>query len=105
MTSTGMICHVGPRGLVPYVRWVRDHIRPGGRYIHHCMMHHEKIRGTQPRAIGVAFNHDYVWPGFHWFSLTEHVEALHTNGFLIDKAVDLSPHYAKTTYYWYLRMM
>lgn len=105
MTSTGMICHVGPRGLIPYVRWVNAHMRPGGRYMHHCMMHNDNIRGTQPRAIGVAFNHDYVWPGFHWFSLSEHVEALQTSGFLIDKLVDLSPHYAKTVFCWYLRLM
>lgn len=105
MTSTGMICHVGPRGLLPYVKWVHAHMRPGGRYLHHCMMHNEKVHGTQPRAIGVAFNHDYVWPGFHWFSLAEHVTALQETGFIIDKAVDLSPHYAKTVFCWYLRLL
>lgn len=105
VASTGMICHVGPRGLWPYVRWVRAHMRPGGRYIHHCMMHNERIHGDQSRAVGVSFNHDYVWPGFHWFSLSEHVDALQSLGFIVDKAVDLSPHYAKTVFCWYLRMM
>lgn len=104
VTSTGMISHVGPRGLIPYVRWVHKHINPRGRYVHHAIMHHSQ-HGSQERAIGVAFNHDYVWPGFHWFSLGEHVRALEDNGFIIDKVVDLSPHYAKTTFAWYLRMM
>ncbi len=105
ITSTGMICHVGPRGLIPYVRWVRDHIRPGGRYVHHCMMHNDKVYGTQLRAVGISFCHDYVWPGFHYFSLPDHIDALQTNGFQVDRAVDLSPHYAKTVFCWYLRFM
>lgn len=104
VTSTGMISHVGPRGLVPYVREVRRRIKTGGRYVHHALMtpYHDRPLDAE---IGVAFNKKYVWPGFHWFSLGEHVKALEENGFEVTRSVNLSPHYAKTTAAWYERMM
>jgi cyclopropane-fatty-acyl-phospholipid synthase len=104
VTSTGMVSHVGPRGLVPYVRQVRRRIRTGGRYLHHALM-----RGWSPLPldlhIGPAFNKRFVWPGFHWFTLGEHVRALERNGFQVLRATNLSLHYAKTTSTWYERMM
>jgi cyclopropane-fatty-acyl-phospholipid synthase len=104
VTSTGMVSHVGPRGLVPYVRNVRRRIRSGGRYLHHALM-----RGWSPLPfdfhLGPAFNKRYVWPGFHWFTLGEHVRALERNGFQVLGAQNLSRHYAKTTSAWYERMM
>lgn len=104
VTSTGMISHVGPRGLIPYVRNVRKRIKDGGRYVHHSLMT-PYFEGALDSAVGVAFNKKYVWPGFHWFSLAEHVKALEENGFEITKMTNLSPHYGKTTAAWYERMM
>ena len=103
ITSTGMISHVGPRGLVPYVREVRRRIRKDGRYVHHALMTPYKDRALDAE-IGVAFNKKYVWPGFHWFTLGEHIRALEENGFEVTRVVNLSPHYAKTTAAWYERM-
>ncbi len=104
VTSTGMVSHVGPRGLVPYVRQVRRRIRRGGRYLHHALM-----RAWYPEPfdlqVGIAFNKRYVWPGFHWFTFGQHVRALERNGFQVLGARNLSPHYAKTTASWYERMM
>ena len=54
---------------------------------------------------GPAFNKNFVWPGFHWFTLGEHVKALEENGFQVKKIVNLSEHYEKTTAAWYERMM
>ena len=102
VTSTGMISHVGPRGLVPYVRDVRRRIKTGGRYVHHALMAPYRARPLEASA-GIAFNKTYVWPGFHWFTFGEHVRALETNGFHVRRAVDLSRHYAKTTAAWYER--
>ena len=104
ITSTGMISHVGPRGLVPYVRNIRSRIRCGGRYVHHAIMTRH-LRSPLDAEVGVAFNKQYVWPGFHWFTIGQHVRALEQNGFTIHKAVNLSPHYAKTVAAWYERMM
>ena len=104
ITSTGMISHVGPRGLVPYVRNIRSRIRQGGRYVHHALMT-KHLRSPLDAQVGVAFNKQYVWPGFHWFTIGQHVRALEQNGFTIHKAVNLSPHYAKTIAAWYERMM
>jgi cyclopropane-fatty-acyl-phospholipid synthase len=104
VTSTGMISHVGPRGLIPYVRNVRRRIRTGGRYVHHSLMTPYSPRPLDS-AVGVAFNKKYVWPGFHWFTLGEHMKALEENGFEVTKIVNLSPHYGKTTAAWYERMM
>lgn len=104
ITSTGMISHVGPRGLVPYVRNIRGRIRRGGRYVHHAIMTRH-LRSPLDAQVGVAFNKRYVWPGFHWFTIGQHVQALEQNGFTIHKAVNLSPHYAKTVAAWYERMM
>lgn len=102
--STGMVCHVGPKGLVPYVRNVRAHIKTGGRYLHHVMM---TVYTGKPlfSQIGLAFNAKYVWPGFYYFTLGDHIRALEENGFRVVKMVDLAPHYAKTTRAWYERMM
>ncbi len=104
ITSTGMVSHVGPRGLVPYARNVRRRIKTGGRYLHHALMtaHYPLPIDTY---IGIAFNKKYVWPGFHWFTVGEHVRALEQNGFQIERAVNLTHHYAKTTAAWYERMM
>ena len=55
--------------------------------------------------IGAAFNKKFVWPGFHWFTLTNHIGALQRNGFEVEKVVNLSQHYAKTTAAWYQRMI
>ncbi len=100
--STGMVSHVGPRGLVPYVRNIRKRIKRGGGYIHHALM-----RSHSPyhldRFPGAVFNKKYVWPGFHWFTVSEHARALEKNGFQIVKMVNLSPHYAKTCTAWHER--
>ena len=102
--STGMISHVGPRGLIPYVRAVRRRIRRGGRYLHHALMtpHTSLPLDFYP---GTAFHKRWVWPGYHWFTLGTHVRALERNGFEVHRAVNLSAHYAKTTAAWYERMM
>ena len=67
VTSTGMISHVGPRGLVPYVRHVRQRIKKGGRYVHHSLMTPFKGRPLDMFP-SIAFNKKYVWPEFHWFT-------------------------------------
>ena len=104
ITSTGMISHVGPRGLVPYVRNVRRRIATGGRYLHHSLMT-AYSRLPLDLKVGPAFNKKYVWPGFHWFTLGEHVRALEKNGFQVERVRNLTRHYAKTTMAWYERMM
>ena len=104
VTSTGMISHVGPRGLVPYVRNIRRRIKRGGRYIHHAIM--STYTGKSLNSyIGPMLNKTYVWPGFHWFTIGEHVKRLEENGFYVLRAVNLSRHYEKTTAAWYERMM
>jgi cyclopropane-fatty-acyl-phospholipid synthase len=104
ISSTGMISHVGPRGLVPYVRQIRRRIQRGGRYLHHALMTPYTGRPFDA-AVGVAFNKRYVWPGFHWFTLGEHVKALEENGFELVRLTNLSRHYSKTTAAWCERMM
>lgn len=103
ITSTGMVSHVGPRGLVPYVRQVRRRIRRGGRYVHHALM---KVHDPRPLdlQLGPVFHKRFVWPGFHWFTLGTHVRALERNGFEVKALVNLSDHYAKTAAAWYERL-
>jgi cyclopropane-fatty-acyl-phospholipid synthase len=102
--STEMVSHVGPRGLVPYVRNVRRRIRRGGRYVHQALMtpHTRLPLDFYP---GTLFHKRYVWPGYHWFTLGTHVRALERNGFAVQRALNLSLHYARTTAAWYERMM
>lgn len=102
--STGMISHVGPRGLVPYVKEVRKRIKKGGRYLHHSLMR-PFSRLPLEYFVGAAFNKKYVWPGFHWFSFGTHISALEQNGFRIIGERNLTMHYGKTTAAWYERMM
>ena len=88
VTSTGMVCHVGPRGLVPYVRNIRRRIKPGGRYLHHVMMiSHRRV--PHDWDVGIIFNKKYVWPGFHWFTPATHVQALERNGFVVRKMLKI----------------
>lgn len=104
VASTGMVSHVGPRGLEPYVREIRRRIRTGGRYVHHALM--TPYTGTPlDLQVGPFFHKRYVWPGFHWFTLGQHVRALERAGFHVERAVALRRHYAKTTAAWYERMM
>ena len=104
VTSTGMVSHVGPRGLVPYVRNVRKRIKTGGRYLHHALMDPYNRAGFES-SVGLMFNRKYVWPGFFWFTVGTHVKALEENGFVVRRMTNLSPHYAKTTASWYERLM
>lgn len=104
ITSTGMVSHVGPRGLQPYVRNVRRRIRRGGAYVHHALMrvHLDKPFELQ---IGTAFHKRFVWPGYHWFTLGQHIRALERGGFEVQAEINLTRHYAKTGAAWYERMM
>ncbi len=104
VTSTGMVSHVGPRGLVPYVRHVRRRIRRGGRYLHHALMT-PWTRRPLDFFPGTVFHKRHVWPGYHWFTVGSHVRALERHGFEVQRAVNLSAHYAKTTAAWYERML
>jgi len=104
ITSTGMVSHVGPRGLVPYVRQVRRRIKRGGRYLHHALMTSHRTLPIDFN-VGVTFNKKYVWPGFHWFTVGQHVRGLEKNGFQIERVVNLTRHYAKPTTAWYERMV
>ena len=104
VTSTGMISHVGPRGLAPYCGHVRRRIKTGGRYVHHALMTPYRKHSIDISP-GIAFNKKYVWPGFHWFTVGDHVRALERNGFQMLRAVNLSAHYAKTAAAWYERLI
>jgi cyclopropane-fatty-acyl-phospholipid synthase len=104
VTSTGMISHVGPRGLAPYVRNIRKIIKKDGRYLHHALMTPYRTDAFNA-SVGVAFNKKYVWPGFHWFTIGDHVNALQANGFEVTRMTNLSQHYSKTCAAWYERMM
>lgn len=104
ISSTGMISHVGPRGLIPYVKNIRKLIKKDGRYLHHALMSPWRKLALN-FSCGTVFNKNYVWPGFHWFTLGEHIRALEMNGFAICKEVNLSDSYRKTTATWYERMM
>jgi cyclopropane-fatty-acyl-phospholipid synthase len=104
ISSTGMISHVGPKGLQPYVRNIRNSIKSGGRYVHHALMANYSPSHLD-KKVGIAFNKKYVWPGFHWFTLGEHVAILESNGFKIIKVLNLKDQYTKTITAWYERMM
>jgi cyclopropane-fatty-acyl-phospholipid synthase len=104
ITSTGMISHVGPRGLEPYVRNIRRRIRTGGRYLHHALMANYSSMPLD-RQVGIAFNKRYVWPGFHWFTLAEHMRVLEQNGFKLMRMQNLRAQYSKTITAWYERFM
>jgi len=102
--STGMISHVGPRGLLPYVRNIRKRIKSGGRYVHHSLMAHYSSTPLDAQ-VGIAFNKKYVWPGFHWFTLAEHIKALEENGFIVLKVLNLKQQYSKTLTCWHQRLL
>ena len=104
ITSTGMVSHVGPRGLAPYVRNIRKRIKSGGRYVHYSLMDIDSDTALDAQ-VGAAYNKRYIWPGFHWFTLSEHIRALEQNGFRITRLTDCSPHYTKTLVAWYERFM
>ncbi len=104
ITSTGMISHVGPGGLERYVKNIRYRLKKGGRYVHHALMANYS-KTPLDAQIGIAFNKKYVWPGFHWFTLSEHMSILEKNGFRIEKVVNLRKQYCKTLTAWYERMM
>lgn len=101
--STGMISHVGPpgknSGLLNYVQEIRQRIRTGGRYVHHALMTPYSERPLFD-YVGPAFNRKYVWPGFYWYTLSEHIKTLEENGFQITQIINLAPHYGKTIAAW-----
>ena len=90
-------------GLAPYVRHIRRCIKTGGRYLRRCDDGLSKI--PHDLQVGIVFNKQYVWPGFHFFTAGTHVTTLERHGFEVKKMVNLSEHYAKTTAAWCARMM
>ncbi len=104
VTSSGMVSHVGPSGLVPYLRNVRKLMKPegDGKYVHHAIMA-SAVDIPINWSPGTIFNKMYVWPGFHWFTPGQHHQALELNGFRVNKVISLNDNYSKTTAAWYLR--
>ena len=54
LTSTGMFCHVGPRGLEPYVRKVRQLVGKGDP--HHGLMTPTPMTAFASDIVRAAFN-------------------------------------------------
>jgi cyclopropane-fatty-acyl-phospholipid synthase len=72
--------------------------------LHHALMT-PYTRRPLDLYVGTVFHKLYVWPGYHWFTLGDHVRTLERHGFEVQGAVNLSQHYAKTTAAWYERLM
>jgi len=104
VTSSGMVSHVGPKGLIPYVKNIRKLMNSegGGKYVHHAIMDagNDIPINWGP---GSVFNKMFVWPGFHWFTPGQHLLALESNGFKVHKIICLNDHYSKTAAAWHLR--
>src|SRR3546814_6593612 len=57
ISSIGLTEHIGVRNYPAYFGWIRDHLRPQGRLLNHCITRND----NRPREIG-AFIDRYVFP-------------------------------------------
>jgi cyclopropane-fatty-acyl-phospholipid synthase len=96
ISSIGLTEHIGRAQLGPYVRFLAQRLRPGGRLLNHCI--------TRPNGLGRdragGFIDRYVFPDGELLSPGTIVSAIHDHGFEVRHEENLREHYAMTLRDW-----
>jgi cyclopropane-fatty-acyl-phospholipid synthase len=95
ISSIGLTEHIGVKNYPAYFSWIRDHLKPQGRVLNHCITRpHNKSTGTG------AFIDRYVFPDGELIGSGTIVTAVENVGLEVQHHENIRVHYAKTLAAW-----
>ncbi|MGB0098824.1 MAG: cyclopropane-fatty-acyl-phospholipid synthase family protein [Nocardioides sp.] len=95
ISSIGLTEHIGVKNYPSYFGWIRDHLKPQGRLLNHCITRYD----NRPRATG-AFIDRYVFPDGELIGSGTIVSAVQDAGLEVQHEENIRVHYAKTLAGW-----
>ncbi|WP_296605906.1 cyclopropane-fatty-acyl-phospholipid synthase family protein [Nocardioides sp.] len=95
ISSIGLTEHIGVKNYSAYFGWIRDHLRPQGRLLNHCITRHD----NKPRETG-AFIDRYVFPDGELIGSGTIITEVQDAGLEVQHEENLRVHYAKTLAAW-----
>jgi cyclopropane-fatty-acyl-phospholipid synthase len=95
ISSIGLTEHIGVANYPAYFSWLRDHLRPEGRLLNHCITRQH----NKPTRTG-AFIDRYVFPDGELAGSGTIVTAVENAGLEVQHHENIRVHYAKTLAGW-----
>ena len=95
ISSIGLTEHIGVRNYPSYFGWIRDHLKPRGRLLNHCITREH----NKPTKTG-AFIDRYVFPDGELIGSGTIVTAVENAGLEVQHHENFRVHYAKTLAGW-----
>jgi cyclopropane-fatty-acyl-phospholipid synthase len=96
ISSIGLTEHIGLKNYPSYFSWIRDHLKPHGRLLNHCITRSDN-RG---KASAGAFIDRYVFPDGELAGSGTIVAAVEDVGLEVQHHENIRVHYAKTLAGW-----
>ncbi len=96
ISSIGLTEHIGVRHYPEYFGWIRDHLRPQGRLLNHCITR----RDSAGAATAGAFIDRYVFPDGELTGSGTIVTAVENAGLEVQHHENFRAHYARTLAAW-----
>jgi len=95
ISSIGLTEHIGLRAYPAYFGFLRDHLRPGGRLLNHCITRHDNTY----EQVG-AFIDRYVFPDGELTGSGRIIATMQDHGLEVRQEENLREHYALTLAQW-----
>jgi len=95
ISSIGLTEHIGVKNYPAYFGWIRDHLRPQGRLLNHCITRHD----NRPRETG-AFIDRYVFPDGELIGSGTIITEVQDAGLEVQHEENIRVHYARTLAAW-----
>ncbi|GAB6986384.1 class I SAM-dependent methyltransferase [Nocardioides pyridinolyticus] len=95
ISSIGLTEHIGVKNYPAYFSWIRDHLRPQGRLLNHCITRQH----NRPQNTG-AFIDRYVFPDGELIGSGTIIRDVQDAGLEVQHEENFRVHYAKTLAGW-----
>lgn len=95
ISSIGLTEHIGVKNYPAYFGWIRDHLKPQGRLLNHCITRYD----NKPRDTG-AFIDRYVFPDGELIGSGRIITEVQNSGLEVQHEENIRVHYAKTLAGW-----
>ena len=96
ISSIGLTEHIGVKNYPAYFGWIRDHLKPYGRLLNHCITRNDNTH----KASAGAFIDRYVFPDGELIGSGTIVTAVEDAGLEVQHHENIRAHYAKTLAGW-----
>ena len=96
ISSIGLTEHIGVKNYPSYFSWIRDHLKPHGRLLNHCITRND----NKQKASAGAFIDRYVFPDGELIGSGTIVSAVEDCGLEVQHHENIRVHYAKTLAAW-----